>query len=57
MIRWIAIFIIGFIMTYILPDSFTGTDSLVIDVLLRVGIALLFVLLTWLVQQKKKKNE
>ncbi|MDW0111108.1 hypothetical protein [Sporosarcina aquimarina] len=54
MIRWIAVFILGFVLTYILPDDFISKDRLVVELLIRTMMTLFFVFLIWVMKPNPK---
>ncbi len=54
MIRWIAVFIIGFAMTYILPDDFISTDRFTVEMVIRTVMSLFFVFIIWLLKPNPK---
>ncbi|MGN7408751.1 hypothetical protein [Sporosarcina sp. SAFN-010] len=54
MIRWIAVFIIGFVLTYILPDDFIRADRFTVEVVIRTVMSLFFVFIIWLLKPKPK---
>lgn len=54
MIRWIVVFILGFAMTYILPDDFISTDRFTVEMIIRTVMSLFFVFIIWLLKPNPK---
>ncbi|VEI06324.1 Uncharacterised protein [Kurthia zopfii] len=53
MFRYLIIFILGFLLTYLFKDSFFDEYNMIFSIFLRTLFALFFVFVIWLVQNKK----
>ncbi|MFB1082536.1 hypothetical protein [Jeotgalibacillus sp. JSM ZJ347] len=56
-IRYIAILILGFIMTYFIPGDLFEHPNIWVGLLMRLCAALIFLFLTWLLQPNPSEEK
>ncbi|WP_404406920.1 hypothetical protein [Jeotgalibacillus malaysiensis] len=56
-VRYIAIFIIGFIMTFFIPGDLFDHPNTAVSIFMRFCNALIILFLTWLLQPSPAKEE
>ncbi|AOH57301.1 hypothetical protein ABE28_023390 [Peribacillus muralis] len=57
LLRYIIIFIIGFLSTFIIQDDFFNQYNLMLNIFFRITWALFFLLIIWLLQKNQKKSD
>nr|WP_039806521.1 hypothetical protein [Jeotgalibacillus malaysiensis] len=56
-VRYIVIFIIGFIMTYFLPGDLFDHPNTVVSIFMRICAAVAFLFLTWVFQPSPSQEK
>ncbi len=57
MFRYSIILIIGFSLTFVLIGDFFSSNSVLLNITLRISFALFFSFILWLLQKKPNKTE